>query len=115
MYSSESYVSKKSKQANPISPSDMKNPDTAIWILECRRRHNLHLTPFAAMLGTTATTLANWENGSTRPTGTSTRQALIAAGKNVGMPDLPTSDKWGRGEVTLPSNLEEQFAQYFGS
>lgn len=89
-----------------------KNPDTALWVMELRRRAKMSTTAYAKALGVAESQVFGWEQGKIRPAGIGSREKLTALGDQYTMPPLP------EGRLNQPyfsPSLESAFAEMFGS
>ena len=98
---------------------DLPNEDTAIWVMELRRRMNATTDAMAKELGVTPYYVSGWQSGLLRPTALVTETVLTDFGERYGMcppppgkePDtegVPGGPRFARG-------LERRYEELFGA
>lgn len=101
--------------ADILPPEGHPNEDTALWVIELRRRMGLNRERFGLAAKAILRDVIDWERGFKRPTEPSVRQTLAAHGRKVGMPKLPPAtspEKPTLGPVFDPA-IERRFAAFY--
>ncbi len=91
-----------------------ENEDSAVWIMELRRRAGMTQIDLAEHLDISVGAVTAWETQRTRP-GKRTQHDLQALGESYDMPTAPIGTKSRTHSAIFPDDLTERFERHFST